>query len=99
MFYIVYSTQENPLMTMGDAVASFLDEKDVATKDSGLQSLKDIKKGYSVGVRTWSVQRRRWRDATSRKRRFVTLTLYSSHTPHLRSSADTKSGLVSLWDL
>ncbi|KAF3045926.1 hypothetical protein E8E12_007517 [Didymella heteroderae] len=77
MFYIVYSTKENPLMTIGDAVASFLDEKDVSTKGSGLQSLTDLKKDYSVGVRTWDAQRRRWKDATSRKRRFVTLALFT----------------------
>lgn len=87
MFYIVYSTNENPLMTMGDAVASFLDERDIATKNAGLQTLADTKKGYSVGVNTWSDPRRRWKDATSRKRRLITLTLYSTcHSP-LRDSS------------
>jgi hypothetical protein len=46
MLFIVYSIKENPLMTMGDAVASFLDERDVTTASMGLMSLYDCKKGY-----------------------------------------------------
>jgi hypothetical protein len=75
MYYIVYATKENPLMTMGDAVASFLDETDATTDKLGLLSIRDTKKGYTAGVTTWNSPRRRWKDATSKLRRAVTILL------------------------
>lgn len=75
MFYIVYSTNEDPLMTMGDAVASFLDERDALTNNMGLHSIHDYKKGYNAGASMWNNPRWRWKDVTSKKRRTTTLLL------------------------
>ena len=75
MYYIVYATKENPLMTMSDAVASFLEDRDATTDRLGLLSIHDIKKGYTAGVTTWNSPRQRWKDATSKLRRTVTIIL------------------------
>ena len=40
-------------MTIGDAVASFLDNRDEATRNTGLVSIHDIKKDYGAGANTW----------------------------------------------
>jgi hypothetical protein len=82
MLFIVYSINENPLMTMGDAVASFLDERDVTTASMGLMSLHDCKKGYLATKTTWDDPRPLWKDATSKKRRIIVLIVYSLSTPH-----------------
>ena len=76
MFCIVYSSNENPLLTMGDAVASFLDKRDITTNSTSLLSIRDIKRVYSAGATTWDHPRRRWKDAASKQRRMVTVVLY-----------------------
>ena len=76
MFYILKSTKEDPLMTMGDAVASFIDEPDSTTENIGLLSIQDCKRGYKPGATTWQNPQWRWKDVTSVKRRTVTLLLY-----------------------
>jgi hypothetical protein len=75
MFYIWYSAKANPIVTMGDAVVSFLDERDVMTRNMGPLSICDFKKGYTVGATTWTDSRWRWKDATSKMRRAMTLIL------------------------
>ncbi|KAJ4311882.1 hypothetical protein N0V94_007729 [Neodidymelliopsis sp. IMI 364377] len=75
MFCVVYLIDEDPIMTMGDAIGSFLDERDIVTKDIGLLSRHDFKKGYSTGATTWHDSSWRWKDATSKKRRTVTIIL------------------------
>jgi hypothetical protein len=82
MLFIVYSIKDNPLMTMGDAVASFLDERDVTTASMGLMSLRYSKKGYLATKTTWDNPRPLWKDATSKKRRTIVLIVYSLSTPH-----------------
>lgn len=77
MFSVVYIVRDNPFMTIGDAVASFLDERDTATSGIGLLSIYDAKKGYHAVETTWEDPIRRWKDATSKKRRAFTLILYS----------------------
>ncbi|KAH6638910.1 hypothetical protein C7974DRAFT_421557 [Boeremia exigua] len=77
MFYIVYSLKENPLMTTGDAVASFLDESDSTTNTLSLLSIRDEKRGYSAGAVTWDNPRRRWKDVTSRRRRTTIIVLFA----------------------
>jgi hypothetical protein len=64
-------------MTIGDAVASFLDNKDKSTINTGLISIKDMKKDYGAGANTWENRRWRWKDATSISRRILTLILYA----------------------
>lgn len=77
MFSVVFLVKEKPLMTMGDAVASFLDEKDATTNNIGLVNIHDLRKGYSAGAITWENQHWRWKDVTSKTRRIVTLILYA----------------------
>lgn len=81
MFTVVYIVKDSPFMTIGDAVASFLDERDTATSRIGLLSIYDARKGYHAVETTWVGPTRRWKDATSRKRRVFTLTLYSLRVP------------------
>ncbi|KAF1972724.1 hypothetical protein BU23DRAFT_534554 [Bimuria novae-zelandiae CBS 107.79] len=78
IFYTAFGTKEEPLMTMGDAVASFLERQDETTKGMCLLSVRDVKshKGYfPVGVKAWSGKRRRFKDVTSRTRRAVTFAM------------------------
>ncbi|KAJ4299332.1 hypothetical protein N0V90_004577 [Kalmusia sp. IMI 367209] len=78
IFYTAFGTKEDPLMTMGDAVASFLERKDETTKGMCLLSVRDVKshKGYfPAGPKQWTGKRRRWKDVTSRTRRIVTFTM------------------------
>lgn len=75
MWFVIYSTKENPLLTMGDAVASFLDKRDPTTKNLSPLSLHDCKVGYDAGAKPWHDQRSRWKDTTSKQRRAVTLGL------------------------
>lgn len=79
MFYIAFGIEEDPLMNMGDAVASFLGTRDPATKNMCLASFQDFKskKGYVPGPRQWHNTRYRWKDVTSKTRRLVTLTMYA----------------------
>ncbi|KAH7392189.1 hypothetical protein DE146DRAFT_661877 [Phaeosphaeria sp. MPI-PUGE-AT-0046c] len=76
MFYIAYSKKSSPLATIGDAIASFLDEKDSTTASMGPTNVYDVKNGFQMGAVTWGNPRWRWKDATSKKRRAATLTLF-----------------------
>jgi hypothetical protein len=74
MFYVVYSSKDDPLMTMGDAVASFLKEKDATTAQLSLFNLHKSRKGADLGgAQTWNGSRARWKDSTSRSRRIITI--------------------------
>jgi hypothetical protein len=77
MFYIAFKIQEEPLMTMGDAVASFLEEEDLTTKGMCLSTLEDFRKRrtYDVGPRQWNDTTHRWKDVTSKTRRFITVVM------------------------
>ena len=74
MFYIAFGIKDKPLMTIGDAVASFLQKSDASTSNMCLASSKDFKKskGFSAGPRQWRKERYRWKDVTSKKRRIFT---------------------------
>lgn len=73
MFYVLLFVHDEPLMTMGDAVVSFLENEDVTTKDMCLSTLADFRnrKGYQVGPRQWRDDRYYWKDVTSITRRIV----------------------------
>ncbi|KAH3907652.1 hypothetical protein HBI56_180480 [Parastagonospora nodorum] len=71
MFHIVFSTKRKPIITMGDAVASFLDDRDATTTNMGPISSHDCERGYNAGATTW-------KDTTSKKRRTVTLVLFTA---------------------
>ena len=76
MWFVIYSTKDDPLLTMVDAVASFLDEKDPATTNLSLLSLQDCSTDYDAGAKPWHDQCWRWKDTTNKNRRATTLGLY-----------------------
>jgi hypothetical protein len=71
MFYVVYSTRDNPLMTIGDAIASFLAKEDTSTERFPFLTLHECEKGHSAGIKSWSDMQYRWKDTVSRNRRIV----------------------------
>jgi hypothetical protein len=75
MFYTVYTMEDDPLLTMGDAVASFLERRDISTCDAGLLSFNEQKKGNYAYTRPWEGRRWRWKDTTSRRRRSMTFAM------------------------
>lgn len=78
IFYTALGTKDDPLMTMGDAVASFLEKRDETTKGMCLLSMRNVKenRGYfPTGPRTWRGKQRRLKDVTSRTRRSVTFAM------------------------
>jgi hypothetical protein len=72
IFYTAFFTKEQPLMTMGDAVASFLEVEDPTTIGFCLASREDT---WSAGPRQWNGATFRWKDATTKTRRFGTFLL------------------------
>jgi hypothetical protein len=76
MFYTAFCVNDEPLITMGDAVASFMKRADATTKDMCLLSIRDVrKKGPEAGPREWMNLRSKWKNAVSKKRRATTLAL------------------------
>jgi hypothetical protein len=75
MFYTYFSTKEEPLMTIGDALASFLDKRDAATKELGLFTVYNRSKRYRPGANSWRDPHWRWKNATSQTRHAVVLVL------------------------
>ncbi|KAH7551297.1 hypothetical protein BM1_09613 [Bipolaris maydis] len=79
MFYIVFKPFDQPLLTMGDAVASFLDDPDPSTRDMCLLSIRDTRHGhFRAGVRRWLTPKASWMDAMSKTRRTITITMYAA---------------------
>ncbi|KAF2737403.1 hypothetical protein EJ04DRAFT_574588 [Polyplosphaeria fusca] len=79
IFYTAFRVKESPLMTMGDAVASFMDSQDPTTKDMCLLTMGDAKqhKGYfPAGPKTWTQRKNRWKDVISRTRYYTTFAMY-----------------------
>jgi hypothetical protein len=78
MFYASFQVSGEPLTTVGDAIASFLDHPDSTTKSLCLLSVTDIKKGYiRPGGREWTRPKASWRHATSKARRAVAISLFT----------------------
>lgn len=76
MFFVAFSVPEEPLLTIGDATASFLEVEDPTTMDICLSSLKDFrKKRCKPGAKVWEDSRSKWKDVTSKSRRITTVTL------------------------
>jgi hypothetical protein len=79
IYYTAFMIKEEPLMTMGDAVASFMERPEPRTKNLCLLTKKDIKKQphfTPAGPRPWSSKVDRWKDATSKTRRITTMTMF-----------------------
>ncbi|KAF9728855.1 hypothetical protein PMIN06_002451 [Paraphaeosphaeria minitans] len=80
ILYTALRRNGNPLMTMGDAVASFLERTDETTKRMCLLSVRDVKthdEYFPAGPKAWIGEQRRFKDVTSRTRRTVTFAFLS----------------------
>jgi hypothetical protein len=75
MFYVLYSVKDDPVMTMGDAVSSFLKNEDVKTKGQSLSGIQNFREGCSNGAKVWENAQLLWKDATSKNRRATTLVM------------------------
>lgn len=75
MFCVVNSMKEDPLMTMGDAVASFVDAEDPRTEDVSLFHLRGRIKGYSAGIKLWTNPTYSWGETMSNRRRRINIGL------------------------
>ncbi|XPT03930.1 hypothetical protein M3J09_013016 [Ascochyta lentis] len=78
MFFIAFRVYDDPLITIGDALASFLNKPDPTTTKMCLLSKQDVKRnqdGYTAGPRQYVDRQYRWKDATSKTRRTVTLVI------------------------
>lgn len=78
MFYTVFTTTEEPLITMGDAVASFLENEDASTRNNCLLTVKEVRSGYNQAVTevaVWEDPQFRWRDTTSSSRSITNMSL------------------------
>jgi hypothetical protein len=81
MFYIVYSTREDPLMTLGDAIASFLETKDATTQ---YQS--------NFAPHPWTNSKAKWREATSKRRRLITIIMCVPVVLAMKTKTDSSPG-------
>ena len=73
MLWLAFGVKESPLMTMGDAVASFIQQPDPNTKNMCLASnehIKRVRKNWNALAtqRQYNQQRRRWFAAASKTR-------------------------------
>jgi hypothetical protein len=76
MFILAIGIHDNPILTMGDATASFLEVTDLTTQNMCLSSLKDFRsKHYQPGTKPWTNTKSRWKDVTSPRRRTITITM------------------------
>lgn len=78
IFYTALKKGEDPLLTMGDAVASFLERRDETTRRMCLLSVKDVRihDGYfPAGPTAWKGERHYFKSVTSERRRTVTFLL------------------------
>jgi hypothetical protein len=77
MFFIAFYVPDEPLITVGDAVASFLEKADPTTKGMCLLTIRDVRKGdyQQANSRVWLNQRFKWKDVASLKRRGTTLAM------------------------
>jgi hypothetical protein len=77
MFFVAFYVPDEPLITVGDAVASFLEKPDATTKGMCLLSIRDVRQGdyQEANPRKWLNQRFKWKDVASRKRRGTTLAM------------------------
>lgn len=75
MVLVLVAVKDNPILTIGDAVTSFLNDRDPVTTRSGLTNSNDWKKGYIPTARPWDGKRYRWKDIPSKLRRAVFATM------------------------
>ena len=80
IFYTAFGITESPLMTVGDAVSSFLEREDKSTTNMCLTSIEDIRTtrrglGRVMVPRKWADRRFKTKDGPSRSRHPVTFLL------------------------
>jgi hypothetical protein len=75
MLYVAFGSLEDPLITMGDAVSSFLASPDNTTRDMCLVNRKEIVKASRSGEmeklrapKYWRPVQQRWFNAVSKRR-------------------------------
>lgn len=75
ILYTALGIKSKPLMSLGDALASFLRQADPFTVNMCLASSKDIEtteKNFNVGAKRWKQNSYRWKDTSSPLRRMIT---------------------------
>ncbi|KAF5005905.1 hypothetical protein FDECE_7663 [Fusarium decemcellulare] len=89
--------ERRPLLTLGDAIASFLDYPDAATKGRYLLSkVSGHKVSWEPGPRAWFPKKHRWATAVSWKRCIVTLSIAAALLA--KGIRDLNSpGMTDLW--
>lgn len=76
IYYTIFIIKDGPILTMGDAVASFIQRPDPRTKGLCLSTVKHLKQhSYQTTPQPWRVKTDRWKDATSKTRRATALTM------------------------
>ena len=69
MTLMVYQHDSEPLVTLGDAIASFLDEPDSATQGNCIATKNDFRKNHwTAAAKTWQPTQLRWFKNASLKR-------------------------------
>jgi hypothetical protein len=79
MLYITFRVKKEPLMTMGDAVASFMEQNDPTTRKMGTATRNEVKihnRWDPMGPREWKPRKwklvsYKWYDTTSKTRRIT----------------------------
>ncbi|KAI4954388.1 hypothetical protein J4E91_002101 [Alternaria rosae] len=78
ILYTALRIREQPLMTMGDAIVSFLQQPDSSTMNMCLASSKNIrsaKSNFIAGPKRWKGRKYKWKDTTSLTRRVITFVM------------------------
>lgn len=69
MIVIIYRREAKPLVTLGDAISSFLEESDTTTSGSCVASKKDIlRTKWLQNPKTWKKQQSLWFESSSSRR-------------------------------
>jgi len=82
MLYVAFGAFQDPLITIGDAVSSFLENPDRTTKSMCITTKKDIlfgKRGLGwwevESPKVWKPMKRRWLNAASKSRWWMCMLL------------------------
>ncbi|PSN72268.1 hypothetical protein BS50DRAFT_617555 [Corynespora cassiicola Philippines] len=79
LYFAIFCNADEPLLTIGDGITSFLQDEDSTTSGIRLLPLKDNDNNELYlprGPQPHSSTIYRWKDVTSRIRRFITCTLF-----------------------
>ena len=83
MTLMVYQHDSEPLVTLGDAIASFLNEPDSATQGNCIATKNDFRKSHwTAAANTWQPRQLRWFKNASLKRWLVCNILWVKYFSH-----------------